>query len=489
MIASMITSIAQAAQGISDANADRMVNKAMERTEDSTADGIGKFDGVNRAYNRGIAANILTGNVGKAIGLFGAKRAARREMARKRNAYNSKTIDTAIETQDTGLKDGGKVAKGKGTTPTDKGGQLEGNGGPKDDAIPASLNKGDVVIPADADPDIVSYIMERLGLDKPVDQQDVNDGQGTSVNLSNGETIIPAAYVGEAEKIAQELGTSLAELMPNAKSEIDENGEYATGLLDAEKLPKFASSTAADPITGALKPIVGKPTSTVSDVKAKQPTGMGVQKDIDKPYGKLAVAKTKDALSKMGNSLKENPDTALAIGQMIAGSVMAMNSGSRPKVDLSGDYGAIAQRASNRRKAAISKLKVGEEENAQEKYRVSVDNATRMSPGGTAAIASAQEAAGELASDKNKINRDIATTELGGVDADANLEARVVEAKRDTISDRQVQYDKKMDAASNLISTGMENVQNNAQYKRNRKALELLSKLRDKDPLKDSLKD
>ena len=252
--------IIQASQQLSDSSADMMMNKAMERTR---ADGIQDFSTVNRAANRGIAANILTGNLGKAVGLMGQKRAIRRQIREARNKYNTNTMNTMIDTDDTGLKDGGEVKDGDGKTSKGKGGKLSGKGGPKDDAIPAKLNRGDIVIPADADQEIVDYILKRIGLDRTVDEDAAASGSGKNVKLSNQETIIPAAMAEKAEEAADELGISLSDLMPNAEQQLEEDGEYDKGLLGDPKVIGNGPETVIDntkkmegrKFSGTLKPM------------------------------------------------------------------------------------------------------------------------------------------------------------------------------------------------------------------------------------------
>lgn len=476
-----IAAIIQASQQLSDSNADRMLGKAMDKTN---ADGIQDFSTVNRAANRGIATNILTGNLGKAIGLFGQKRAIRRQIRDARNKFNQNTMDTLIATDDTGLKDGGKVKDGEGKTSKVKGGKLVGRGGPKEDAIPATLNKGDVVIPADADSEIVSYILKRIGLDKPVSEDTADSGEGKDVNLSNHETIIPASMVGKAQEAADELGISLADLMPDAQASPEEGGEYATGLLGDPKLypVKGPESTMATSKTVTGKKYSGMLKSTMASYN---PVQANVDSEVARGYAKSTGSAGKDG---KGSWLSDNADTLIGAAQMGVGAAMAAGMGKRPDADVSGHMSAIAKKVTARRNKNVADYKAASDEAIETKRRMGIDNATRMAPGAASAIGSAQEANSQWASDKNEISKTVAAMSNDGISQEAELEAKGVEMKQRALEDKQAYYDKKADAAAKLIGTGMQNTIDSIHYKRNRKALEKISDLSKYDALLEALK-
>ena len=382
--------IIQEAQKLSDSSADMMLNKSMDKTR---ADGIQDFSTVNRAANRGIAANILTGNLGKAVGLMGQKRAIRRQIHEARNKFNTNTMNTMIDTDDTGLKDGGEVKDGDGKTSKGKGGKLSGKGGPKDDAIPAKLNRGDIVIPADADQEIVDYILKRIGLDKTVNEDAAASGSGKNVKLSNQETIIPAAMAEKAEEAADELGISLSDLMPNAEQQPEEDGEYAKGLL------------------GDPKVIGNGPGTVIANTKKMEGLKFsGTLKPTVEPKRLDTSVKLKDSVSAnrgKGNWFSENADTLIGAAQMGIGAAMAAGMGKRPNADASDHMAALAKKVSAKRTKNIAEYKVASEESIEAKRRMGVDDAIRMAPGAASAISSAQEANSQWASDKNDTNKEV----------------------------------------------------------------------------------
>ena len=461
--------IIQEAQKLSDSSADMMLNKSMDKTR---ADGIQDFSTVNRAANRGIAANVLTGNLGKAVGLMGQKRAIRRQIREARNKYNTNTMNTMIATDDTGLKDGGEVKDGDGKTSKGKGGKLSGKGGPKDDAISAKLNRGDVVIPADADQEIVDYILKRIGLDKTVNEDAAASGSGKNVKLSNQETIIPAAMAEKAEEAADELGISLSDLMPNAEQQPEEDGEYAKGLL------------------GDLKVIGNGPETVIANTKKMEgrkfsgtlkPTADAVAKPGTEP-------KTVSGGGGLGKFVGENADTLIGAAQMAICAAMAAGMGKRPKADESDHMAALAKKISAKRTKNIAEYKVASEEAIESKRRMGVDNAVRMAPGAASAISSAQEANSQWASDKNDTNKAVAVMSNEGLNLEADLEAKSIEMKQRSLERDQDYHNKKAEGVAKLIGTGMQNTIDGVRYKRNRKALEEIAKLRDYDALLESVK-
>ncbi len=465
--------IIQASQEISASNADRMLGNAMEGTR---ADGIQDFSTVNRAANRGIAANILTGNIGKAIGLSSQKKAMRRQIREERKRYNTKTMNTMIATDDTGLKDGGEVKDGDAKTSKGKGGKLSGKGGPKDDAIPAKLNRGDIVIPADADQEIVDYILKRIGLDRTVDEDAAASGSGKNVKLSNQETIIPAAMAEKAEEAADELGISLADLMPNAEQQPEEDGEYAKGLLGDLKVIGNGQETViantkkmeGRKFSGTLKPT----TATTND----SPRGLLPSKGVSEGKGGF------------GKFLSENADTLIGTAQMGIGAAMAAGMGKRPKADASDHMAALANKVSAKRTKNIAEYKVASEEAIEAKRRMGVDNAVRITPGAASAISSAQEANSQWASDKNDTNKAVAVMSNDGLNLEADLEAKSIEMKQRSMERDQDYHDKKAEGVAKLIGTGMQNTIDGVRYKHNRKALEEIAKLRDYDALLELVK-
>ena len=473
--------IIQEAQKLSDSSADMMLNKSMDKTR---ADGIQDFSTVNRAANRGIAANVLTGNLGKAVGLMGQKRAIRRQIREARNKYNTNTMNTMIATDDTGLKDGGEVKDGDGKTSKGKGGKLSGKGGPKDDAISAKLNRGDIVIPADADQEIVDYILKRIGLDKTVDEDAAASGSGKNVKLSNQETIIPAAMAEKAEEAADELGISLADLMPNAEQQPEEDGEYYKGLLGDPKLYpiKGPESTLA-----TSKPIAGKTYSGTlkPTMNNYNPVQANVNNEVARGYAKSI--KNIEASGK-GNWFSENADTLIGAAQMGIGAAMAAGMGKRPKADESDHMAALAKKVSAKRTKNIAEYKVASEEAIEAKRRMGVDNAVRMAPGAASAISSAQEANSQWASDKNDTNKEVAVMSNEGLNLEAELEAKSIEMKQRSLERDQDYHNKKAEGVAKLIGTGMQNTIDGVRYKRNRKALEEIAKLRDYDALLESVK-
>ena len=461
--------IIQASQQLSDSNADRMLNKAMDKTR---TDGIQDFSTVNRAANRGIAANILTGNLGKAMGLFSQKRAIRRQIREARNKYNTNTMNTMIDTDDTGLKDGGEVKDGDAKTSNGKGGRLSGKGGPKDDAIPAKLNRGDIVIPADADQEIVDYILKRIGLDKTVDEDAAASGSGKNVKLSNQDTIIPAAMAEKAEEAADELGISLADLMPNAEQQPEEDGEYAKGLL------------------GDLKVIGNGPETVIANTKKMEGRKFsGTLKPTDDAGVKPGTEPKKvSGGGGFGKFVGENADMLIGAAQMGIGAAMAAGMGKRPKADASDHMAALAKKVSAKRTKNIAEYKVASEEAIEAKRRMGVDNAVRMAPGAASAISSAQEANSQWASDKNDTNKAVAVMSNEGLNLEADLEAKSIEMKQRSMERNQDYHDKKAEGVAKLIGTGMQNTIDGVRYKRNRKALEEIAKLRDYDALLESVK-
>lgn len=481
----MIGEIINAARDINGQLISAVGENSKQRTN---ADGTLNMDDANKGIAKEAAMAALT-DPSKLLGIIGRKKALRKQQQAQQNAYNTETISTADTSQNTALKDGGEVKDGESTTPADKGGVLVGEGGPKDDAIPATLNKGDVVIPADADQEIVGYILSRLGLDKPVDQRDAEDGSGTSVRLSNGETIIPAQYVQAAEEIANELGTSLEELMPNSKSTISENEGYAEGVIDPLAKAKVVKVGESQPI-GGVNPIGSKTPNTiapsVSDI-SKKPAGIG---DSSKNPANVAAqrkGKAKMALSSIKNAVSENANELLGAAQAGIGAMMGSKAGSRPSYDSSSDSGINALQAKNAKAKAISELKTGMDENAEQAYRLNMDNAVRQSPGSASAIAASQEAAAKLASDKNETTRAVAEAKLAAAGSDAQLAEQVIKNKQQDTAIKQDAYDKSMTGASNLISTGINNVMGARNLKNARKMLKELGRYRNVDPLKDSL--
>lgn len=464
MIAGLISSIVNAAQGISQANSERMINKALENVR---ADGVADFSSVNRAANRGIGASILTGDIGGVIKLFGQKRALRRQIREARNKYNQDTMNTLMENDNQGLKDGGRVkSKQNEQTPKRKGGKLRGAGGPKDDAIPATLNKGDMVIPAEADSKIVGYILERVGLNKKVDEGSVKQGEGTSVNLSNGETIIPSALVGKAEEAAQELGISLSDLMPNADSTLDEGEGYSNGLA---RMP-------------------GKPGSPVSYLERPSIKAGGIN---TKPVAPAGGGGLKDGkkVENGGNTdqIAENIGAIIGAGQTIAGGIAALSAGKRPESRESDSMFALANKVGNRKRKLIADIKHSMDESFEIKRRMGQDNAVRLAPSSASAVGSAQEANSEWASDKNVTNKEVAEMEGKVVSEQADLEASAITMKQRELENKQAYYDKKVEAASNLVGAGLNNIIGSVSYKRSRKAMQELAKLRNYDPLLASL--
>ena len=457
--------IIQASQQLSDSNADRMLTKAMDKTN---TDGIQDFSVVNRAANRGIAANILTGNLGKAFGLMGQKRIIRRQIRDARNKFNANTMDIQMSTDDTGLKDGGKVKDGDGKTSNGKGGKLSGKGGPKDDAIPAKLNRGDVVIPADADQEIVDYILKRIGLDRTVDEDAAASGSGKNVKLSNQETIIPAAMAEKAEEAADELGISLADLMPNAEQQPEEDGEYAKGLLGDLNGPETVIANTKKmegrKFSGTLKPTADAGVKPGTEPKKVSDSG---------GFGKF---------------VGENADMLIGAAQMGIGAAMAAGMGKRPKADASDHMAALAKKVSAKRTKNIAEYKVASEEAIEAKRRMGVDNAVRIAPGAASAISSAQEANSQWASDKNDTNKAVAVMSNEGLNLETDLEAKSIEMKQRSMERDQDYHDKKAEGVAKLIGTGVQNTIDGVRYKRNRKALEEIAKLRDYDTLLESVK-
>lgn len=448
-----------------------MLNKAMDNTR---ADGIQDFSTVNRAANRGIAANVLTGNIGKAIGLSSQKRAMRKQIREARNKYNTNTMNTMIATDDTGLKDGGEVKDGDAKTSKGKGGKLSGKGGPKDDAIPAKLNRGDIVIPADADQEIVDYILKRIGLDKTVDEDAAASGSGKNVNLSNQETIIPAAMAEKAEEAADELGISLSDLMPNAEQQPEEDGEYYKGLLGNPKI----IGTGPETVIANTKKMEGRKFSGTLKPTADAGAKPGTEpKKVSGGGG-----------GGFGKFVGENADTLIGAAQMGIGAAMAAGMGKRPKADTSDHMAALAKKVSAKRTKNIAEYKVASEEAIESKRRMGVDNAVRITPGAASAISSAQEANSQWASDKNDTNKAVAVMSNDGLNLEADLEAKSIEMKQRSLERDQNYYDKKAEGVSNLIGTGFQNTIDGVRYKRNRKALEDIAKLRDYDALLESVK-
>lgn len=461
--------IIQASQQLSDSNADRMLNKAMDKTR---ADGIQDFSTVNRAANRGIAANILTGNLGKAMGLSSQKRAIRRQIREARNKYNTDTMNTMIDTDDTGLKDGGEVKDGDAKTSKGKGGKLSGKGGPKDDAIPAKLNRGDIVIPADADQEIVDYILKRIGLDRTVGEDAAASGSGKNVKLSNQETIIPAAMAEKAEEAADELGISLADLMPNAEQQPEEDGEYALGLLGDPKVIGNGPET----VIANTKKMEGRKFS--GTLKPTADAGVKPGTEPKKVSGGGGF----------GKFVSENADMLIGAAQMGIGAAMAAGMGKRPKADTSDHMAALAKKVSAKRTKNIAEYKVASEEAIEAKRRMGVDNAMRMAPGAASAISSAQEANSQWASDKNDTNKAVAVMSNEGLNLETDLEAKSIEMKQRSMERDQDYHDKKAEGVAKLIGTGMQNTIDGVRYKRNRKALEEIAKLREYDALLESVK-
>lgn len=456
--------IIQAAQETSASNADRMLNKAMEKTR---ADGIQDFSDINHAANRGIATNILSGNLGKAFGLMGQKRAIRKQIRDERNKFNQKTMDTQIATDDTGLKDGGKVKDGDAKTSKGKGGKLSGKGGPKDDAIPAKLNRGDIVIPADADQEIVDYILKRIGLDRTVGEDAVASGSGKNVKLSNHETIIPAAMAEKAEEAADELGISLADLMPNAEQQPEEDGEYEKGLL------------------GDLKVIGNGPETVIANTKKMEGRKFSgtLKPTVDAGAKPGTEPKKVSGSGGFSKFVGENADMLIGAAQMGIGAAMAAGMGKRPKADASDNMAALAKKVSAKRTKNIAEYKVASEEAIEAKRRMGVDNAVRMAPGAASAISSAQEANSQWASDKNDTNKAVAVMSNEGLNLEADLEAKSIEMKQRSMERDQDYHNKKAEGVAKLIGTGVQNTIDGVRYKRNRKALEEIAKLRDYDAL------
>ena len=434
----------------------------------TNTDGIQDFSVVNRAANRGIAANILTGNLGKAFGLMGQKRIIRRQIRDARNKFNANTMDIQMSTDDTGLKDGGKVKDGDGKTSNGKGGKLSGKGGPKDDAIPAKLNRGDVVIPADADQEIVDYILKRIGLDRTVDEDAAASGSGKNVKLSNQETIIPAAMAEKAEEAADELGISLADLMPNAEQQPEEDGEYAKGLLGDLNGPETVIANTKKmegrKFSGTLKPTADAGVKPGTEPKKVSDSG---------GFGKF---------------VGENADMLIGAAQMGIGAAMAAGMGKRPKADASDHMAALAKKVSAKRTKNIAEYKVASEEAIEAKRRMGVDNAVRIAPGAASAISSAQEANSQWASDKNDTNKAVAVMSNEGLNLETDLEAKSIEMKQRSMERDQDYHDKKAEGVAKLIGTGVQNTIDGVRYKRNRKALEEIAKLRDYDTLLESVK-
>lgn len=473
----MIGAIIQAADGVHSAVEDQLMQQAVNKAG-TNADGTVNMAAYDKNM-KGLAIATAITRPDKLIGQWAKRRAMLAEAKRQRQAYNNNTMETATGNQETGLKDGGKVKSGSQKTSKMKGGELVGKGGPKDDAIPATLNKGDVVIPADADQQIVSYIMEKLGLNKQVDEAGAVAGDGADVNLSNGETIIPAAYVKQAEAIASELGMSLNDLMPNATdTEPEHGGEYALGLLSNVKI--FANSGDKNDL-GTSRSITGKGfsgalKSTIASASNK-PRGIQPSKGV-----------ATSGSGKVGKFLSENSGTILGAAQAVTGAAMAAKAGGRPDADTSGQIAALANRVAEKRRSNIATFKDSSQEAIEQKRRMGIDNAVRIAPGASSAMASAQEANSQAASDRNEINKQVATLSNDGLEQDANLEARGIEMQQKVLEDKQKVYDKKMEGAAKLVGTGMQNVIDSLEYKKNRKSLEIRNKLRNIDPLLNSTK-
>lgn len=167
---------------------------------------------------------------------------------------------------------------------------------------------------------------------------------------------------------------------------------------------------------------------------------------------------------------------------------MAAGMGKRPKADESDHMAALAKKISAKRTKNIAEYKVASEEAIESKRRMGVDNAVRITPGAASAISSAQEANSQWASDKNDTNKAVAVMSNDGLNLEADLEAKSIEMKQRSLERDQNYYDKKAGGVSKLIGTGFQNTIDGVRYKRNRKALEEIAKLRDYDALLESVK-
>lgn len=122
-----------------------------------------------------------------------------------------------------GAADGGTInakytKKPKGTMPYPtmaKGGEISGPGGPKDDAISATVEEGSFIVPAE-NASIAEYIRAKY-LKKPTEKANLaQGGKSTSdVMLSDGEHMFTKAEVDKLTK----MGINLDELAPNSNPE------------------------------------------------------------------------------------------------------------------------------------------------------------------------------------------------------------------------------------------------------------------------------
>lgn len=466
MIAAIIAAAKEAADSVTD-----MLASNAEANAGTSADGTMNYGAYSKGMNKAMVSAALT-NPTKLLGMFSQKKAMKRKIEAQKMAYNANTINTNLSTPESYMAKGGKVKDGDGKTSSAKGGQIVGSGGPTDDAVPATLNSGDMVIPANADQDIVSYILKQIGMDKPVTQGDLNEGDGSNVNLSNGEVVIPKDKVAAAEQAAQDIGITLSQLINAAR---EEQGAQ--------------EGAAAEPVEGG------------SYAKGIDPTGTKISsgiipkvdfasKGIDSTnYGSPSLkTSAKLAMSKIGQFVSNNPEAVLSVGQMVAGAVGLGSVGKRPSVDVSNDYAALAARISAKRNNNVDAYAKAQDASIEAKRRMSTENAIRLAPGAAAAIAGAQAANDEWANDKNKVSATEVTMRNEGLNAEAELGSRAIAAKVDATKDKQAVYDKKVDSASKLVGTGFQNLIDQKRYNKNKQFYDNLLKSRTSDPLLDSLK-
>jgi outer membrane lipoprotein SlyB len=149
------------------------------------------------------------------------------------------------------MKDGGKLKASPRKYPPSKevegkaeGGIIEGPGGPKEDKVIAKLDDGDFIIPANAPADVVSNLIDYLGIDQ---RADVSQGD-EDVPVSNGEVLIPADMTDKANEylVTNGFENGLDDLAPEADVPYDE-GMADGGWVGLNKeYQKFVKQYRAD---------------------------------------------------------------------------------------------------------------------------------------------------------------------------------------------------------------------------------------------------
>lgn len=300
-----------------------------------------------------------------------------------------------------------------------EGGEIEGKGGPKDDAIKAEIKPGSFVVPAE-NAHMAEEIRKKFFGDKK--KAKLHQDGGADVRLSNGEHLFTKE---EKDYLMNEHGIDLEELAPNAKpGNMHSNGTTGTGVED-----DYTTSDNVDEKTSKKKESETLPDSAKEN-------------EMKVNWGKYI-----------------NPENALSLAQVLYGRDVLKKSGKRPVDILDPSFNQAVEQARNEAAYGYdAATKAGLKSDIESNRRAMTEAAVNLGGGNVAQSLANTRAAGNV-SGRNLIDLAAADAQLK-MDKERSAAAMIKDRaamNRRLFEDKMRAFDINQAAGSNLLNAGIEN--------------------------------